>query len=343
MANIVLVVAAGASRELEIPTGGELLLEIISGINYNQNYSSSNGEGRFLDPVNQFFNMIGSNDMAVNILCFEQELIPFREELRACAKNGKSLDAFLNQNGRSDILKKFGKFAIAYYIIGYEAKIKNENLYGFRENWIRYFLEKHLQPVKKDLRDGRVKIKIITFNYDRAIEHFLYYFLRYTPNPEIPGFEPAKGTDESRSIVDRFAVIHVYSKLADLDWQNPGEETIRFGERNNDKGSLSAASSAIKLIAETGIGRVTEETKTQIKKVMAEAEKIYCLGFGFDEDNMRILFGNEVHQKRFRTTASCDATAINIDCAIRDKYQFISYHKLKCFQMMTNPGLFKIE
>jgi hypothetical protein len=55
-----------------------------------------------------------------------------------------------------------------------------------RDDWIRSFLERHLLPIKDDLRSGKYLAQIITFIYDRNIEHFLYTFLRQT-KPLVPG------------------------------------------------------------------------------------------------------------------------------------------------------------
>jgi len=294
MKKIVIVVGAGANRELDLPTGYELIHRIISEIGYNPTYQFKK-TGQFQDPVNQFFQVIGRKtdtmqEEAENDLLFKQHLLPFREALSAWAATHQSLDAFLNQGNINEIGRQFGKFAIAYYILGQEEWLMRENLYALHDNWIRSFIEKYLQPIKDALRDGPCTITIITFNYDRIIEHFLYLFLRHTPGPVYSG-------EESRAIVERFGIVHVYNNLADLEWQQPGGKSIRFGERNNDKGALTQASGAIQLIGEQGIGRVTESTKIKIRELVRTAEQCYFLGFGCDPANMEILFGQEVSKK----------------------------------------------
>jgi hypothetical protein len=347
MKNIVLVVGAGASYELDVPTGKELIGKIIQNIDFNPEYNFGNGKGQFLDLVNQFLNFIGKpsdTDAANrrNRVFFEKSLIPFKSELQKWAESNRGLDAFLNQRTDNDI-KQFGKFAIAYYILGQEEWLMRQGLFVFKENWLRYFLLRHLAPIKETLRVGEVNIRIITFNYDRIIEHFLYNFLRHFGQPIIPGFDQSIDNDESKSIVDLFGIIHVYDKLAKLEWEDREGQIIRFGERNNNEVNLSMGSQAIRLIAETGIGRVSEETKREIRKVMEDASKIYFLGFGFDEDNMKILFGDNVMERGFQTTASCIATAVNLAPTIRDLYPFISFNELKCYEVMKDGGPFAIE
>lgn len=180
-----IIVGAGGSCELDMPTGYSLNQRIIQAIDRNADYVLGNGQGQFLDPVNLFFHQRGMptanrEDQDRNKQFFERSLVPFREALRSWVSTGKSLDAFLNTENVNEDGKQFGKFAIAYYILGQEEWLMRENLYSFRDNWIRNFLERHLLPIKHDLRSGKCPVRILTFNYDRNIEHFLYTFLRHT-------------------------------------------------------------------------------------------------------------------------------------------------------------------
>jgi hypothetical protein len=349
MSKIVLVIGAGASHELDVPTGQGLVNRIVGNIDYNPKYISGGNEGQFLDLVNQFLKVSGmksetESEKEKNRVFFETHLKPFREGLRKWAIDNKSLDSYLNQSSIDEVGGAFGKFAIAYYIIGQEEWLMRENLYSFKENWIRYFLEKHLYPIKNELYNGKVPIQIVTFNYDRIIEHFLYNFLRHTPNPPvILGWEEEKGSDQSRSIVEQFGIVHVYGKLADLEWENPGGAYIRFAERNNDEGHLSLASKAIRLIAESGYGRLTEENKNAIRRVVKDAKKIYFLGFGFEEENMKILFNDEIVDKNNQPETPCIATGFNLNSLVKSRYPFVSFYDLTCSQLVMDPNLFRIN
>lgn len=343
----VLVVGAGASYELDIPTGYKLAERIIGDIDYNPNYTPTNGEGQFVDLINQYLVVTGrksdnETEREANRNFFHEYLVPFREELRKWTDENKSIDAFLNQETISDMERQFGRMAIAYYILGQEENLMRENLYGFRENWIRAFLEKHLHPIKSSLCTGQTPVQIVTFNYDRIIEHFLYTFLRQTSDPVIPGIEKNIGTDESRQMVDQFGIVHVYEKLAHLEWQQHGGNFIRFGERNNVNSHLTYASKTIRLIAETGIGRIRCEQIEEIQKITKGAKKIYLLGFGFDEENMKILFGERKPEKSTPRDAPCFATAYGLDPGIKVKYPFIHFYDLTCARLVNDSNIFRI-
>jgi hypothetical protein len=347
LSKVVLIVGAGASQELDVLTGNGLVREIVQNIDYNPNYIEGGNEGQFKDLINQFLNLLGKKsdteiERSENRLFVNTYLIPFKEDLRRWSEDNKSLDSYLNQNSIEDVCKYFGKFCIAYYIIGCEEWLMRENLYSFSENWFRYFFEIHLAPIKKELSEGKVPVQIITFNYDRIIENFLYNFLRHTPNPVVEGWNGGD-LDPSKMFVEKFEIIHVYGKLADLEWENRKEPNIRFAERNNIGSHLALASGSIKIIAETGPGRISEEVKKKIRKVVQEAGKIYFLGFGFDQENMKILFGDGVNEDRYKPLTTCIATAFNLDPSVKSKYPFIFYYTRSCANLVRDTNLFQIK
>jgi hypothetical protein len=348
MNSIVLIVGAGASREFEVPTGRELIEKIVGDIRKNPEYQPGNGQGEYGDLVNQYFVYTGRDPLTEesrsrNRAVFESSIVDFREKLKSWSKSGRSIDVFLIEHEAKEEFKAFGKLAIAYYIMGSEEWLMRENLFAFRENWLRPFLEKYL-PHVDDIRENRLKLTIITFNYDRIIEHFLYNFLRHYLNPRLPGWEEKERTDKARELVDKFSILHVYDKLAELDWQNrrPGE-SIRFGERNNDKERLGNASGRIQLIAEGGMGRVSEERKKEIRLITSGAQKIYFLGFGFDPDNMKLLFGDNRGEEGITIGADCYATAYKLSDEIKNRYRFIKfYNDLTCFSLVKDSSIFDL-
>ncbi len=329
-----------------MPTGYSLTHRIIEAVDRNAEYVFGNGQGQFLDPVNQFLYLqsmptASREDQERNKHFFERSLVPFREALRSWLLKGKSLDAFLNSENANEDGRQFGKFAIAYYILGQEEWLVRENLYSFRDNWIRNFLERHLLSIKYDLRSSKYPAQIVTFNYDRNIEHFFYTFLRHT-EPRIPGWEESTGLDEAESIIDRWGIVHVYNPLAPLEWQAHKGQFIRFGERNNDKNSLTLASGAIQLIGDDSAGRLSNEKITHLRQMIREAERIYFLGFGFDLDNMKILFGDAVLNHGFRPSPDCHATAIRLSPEIRQRFPFITFHDLSCAEFVQNRMSFPL-
>jgi len=64
-------------------------------------------------------------------------------------------------------------------------------------------------------------ITIITFNYDRSLENYLYdAFMNYNNS---------KAEADKISILKKLEIHHVYGKLADLPWEND-KESLKFGQ-----------------------------------------------------------------------------------------------------------------
>ena len=149
----VLVLGAGASCPLGFPTGRELLEQIVSATDH----PPSNSLGKLL---------LGCG--------FDGEKITdFGKTLSFSQQN--SVDAFLEH--RSEEYLAIGKTAIAGALSPYETMgslTKNGE-------WYRYLFS-HLKGSFNDF--DKNQLAIITFNYDRSIEQFLYLAVRHSYGQE---------------------------------------------------------------------------------------------------------------------------------------------------------------
>src|SRR5438094_371000 len=141
----VLVLGAGASKPFRFPTGIELSEQLVS----------------YLRPGHEAYNNLVTAGYS------EHQIVEFRDSFYLSGKN--SVDAFLEH--RSDYMQ-IGKAATAAVLIPYE----NESvLFRYDEGWLRY-LYNHLNTSFEDF--GENQLSIITFNYDRTVEHFLFTALK---------------------------------------------------------------------------------------------------------------------------------------------------------------------
>ena len=95
-----------------------------------------------------------------------EKFLEFRE---AFWKSGTaSVDAFLK--GRPEFLD-VGKFAIAYCLIPFESESNLFTPPGDSGDWYGYLSER-LNPSFDEFEHN--KLSIVTFNYDRSLEHYLF-------------------------------------------------------------------------------------------------------------------------------------------------------------------------
>ena len=200
----------------------------------------------------------------------------------------ESIDAWLAKPGSlpySDI----GKYAIANVLLKYE-----RSKYLFRD-----IVSSHLPSTKPKVKpkqcwyrqlhksiDGPLadfhknKLSVITFNYDRSLEHFIYTTLK------------ADNLDKNDATIAKAArsleVLHVHGKLGYLPWQNTPKQDNNIVPYDTDGNHIEIrrASQHIKIIHEAS---ELDDEFARARKLVMDAENIYIIGFGYDQTNLERL------------------------------------------------------
>ena len=181
-----------------------------------------------------------------------------------------SVDAFVEH--RPEFMS-IGKAAIAEQLIRSENR---EYLFcaGESQDWYRYLLDRLNAPFEDF---GKNSLCIITFNYDRSLEEFLFTALvnRYGKSP---GAVAEKLT--------ALRIVHVYGHLGFLDWQvDGGGRPVRPYEPGRGE-AIKTAAAGIKIMSED-VDDSPELAKA--RELIMAAERVYFLGFGYHDHNMRRL------------------------------------------------------
>ncbi len=200
-----------------------------------------------------------------------QHIASFRDELRHSGQ--PSVDVFLEY--RREFIK-VGKVAIAASLIPYEDETR---LWGGNDNWYEH-LWKHLGPSLMD-DVAQSQLSVITFNYDRSLEHFLFSALRSAYNI---------GTDDAaRYLREVIRIVHVHGKLGELPYADGGRGISR-AYRPSDPSSLKdaavAAATTIRIVHE---GAQEDPEFVQARELIARAQMISFLGFGYLKSNVERL------------------------------------------------------
>ena len=228
----------------------------------------------------------------------------------------ESIDAFLEHEEDGENIE-FGKMAIAATLLPYEQEdILFQNPLtsgekGIRYNWYHY-LWNQLNTSFEDFE--RNKLSIITFNYDRSLEYYLFTTMKSK--------FPSREIEEYKKKLAAIPVIHIYGKLGHLPWESEDERSVvpynhdwtqsdlDLGPLYEKKALISKAGRQIRIVHEDGkIG----EAET-IKTVLCGAKRIYFLGFGYDMINLRRTLGD--FQKR---DVQIGGTMFGISLSVRTK------------------------
>jgi hypothetical protein len=178
----------------------------------------------------------------------------------------QSIDQFLKQRPTFDSI---GKYAIANELILRESEEQlTEN---GRHSWYRE-LSNFLGNNPADHR-----LRIITFNYDRSLEQFLFNTLRASTGER---------AEEVASKINALGIQHVHGQLDGLPWQESDSPSKREYANNPSVANILFASQGIRLTHQA-----SDEVNNPSSPAAAvhAAERVYFLGFGFHDDNLQHL------------------------------------------------------
>lgn len=245
----VLVLGAGASKDFGFPTGQELVKQICE---------------RFSKDVAKDFLHICSGQVNLNMD------YKFPDALKEA--DPISVDVWLERN--PEVLE-VGRAAIAIALLEYE---QGSNLRP-EKNWYQLLFQRLNSPFD-DFQNN--KLSIVTFNYDRSLEKYLFKAFRHT--------YAGKGVKECEEKLSHLKIIHVYGSLGRLEWQsndpkNPTEQ-LPYATKP-DIFTVQSAAKGIKIISE-GIQELPWEFQ-EARRLIEQAKALYFLGFGYHENNIKRL------------------------------------------------------
>jgi len=183
-----------------------------------------------------------------------------------------SVDAFLEYN---QAFIRIGKCAIATALLTKEYPRQHEKLMSGKPIWYQLLFSALNAPFD-DFQNN--ELSIVTFNYDRSLEYHLHRALK--------GFYHGKSDKECADKLNAIPIIHVHGKLGKLQWQeNDPAPFIRYGSDITPE-KVHLAAESIKIIHEDVLE--TDEFK-EAHRIIREAQRIYTLGFGYAEQNLKRL------------------------------------------------------
>lgn len=254
----VLILGAGASMPFGFPSGRDLISEIC-------NFFKKDIESRKLILQNS-----SSNPFTVELAeSFVSQLLPTLNV---------SIDEFLRD--RPDFWE-IGKIGIAAVLLGCEdpgiaARTEN-NWYGllFRE------LRKGASTFEDVLEN---KLSIITYNYDRLFEYLLSTHLRDSYNLTNSDCSFIFSPESSK-----IQIIHLHGKVGDIE--HPSSPYLSGYGTELSSNKIHRARGQINIVHEN---IEKNQCFRQAHIALRHANRIYFLGFGFDDKNLERLLPDSI-------------------------------------------------
>lgn len=248
--NTCLVLGAGASAPYQFPLGPQLK-----------------------QLIQEFANQLPGRPSPLLDHGFSlSEINEFRKSLER--SYGTTIDNFL-ENRPS--FNKMGSIAIASILAEYE---KNSNVFP-KNSWYRYIYD----AVAPNKADPSLISGIITFNYDRSLEFFLYETALRT--------HEGKPLEDALLKIEKLPIIHIHGSLGKIT-------EFEFEEVHTTE-AISEAAQRIRLVHDIDVDD-SDGVKTA-RKLIADSSETLIIGLGYDERNLKRidLLNNSLRCKIFGT------------------------------------------
>ncbi|WP_062342862.1 SIR2 family protein [Novosphingobium sp. CCH12-A3] len=278
-----LIVGAGASAELQFPTNAELLARIIQGYDFKRtNSETSTRDGQLL--LRNIYKLAEKLNKKV------EDVAAAAERLRNACRLGRSIDTVLEQYDHDPLVVACGKLAITFFMGQAESRSNLKDiprvegelpLQGkIAEYWI-YQLGQLITSGVPRSKIGQTleQLTIINFNYDRSVEHFLPYALVMAYGIELK--------EAQQVVAEKLDIVHPHGSVGRLPWQKGEAPQAEWGVEQ--PWNIHAIAAQLKSLNERSADR---NALRDIRLSVASAKRLVFLGFGFQPQNVDLLFEN---------------------------------------------------
>lgn len=288
--NLVLVLGAGASKEAGLPIGTELK-ELIARVLHMTFKAGQQVTGDY-DIYEAYQHFVTTLDDGTK----RGALTEAGHIISKAMPLAESIDNFIDAHKGMQNIEIAGKLAIAKCILQAERSSKlysdaytnspHFNFADLEKTWYGALFKTLIRNCQRsDIPRRLGSTTIISFNYDRCIKHYLHHALMRYYN-----VESAKAAEW----VANLDVFHPYGSMGPMPWENP-QDAVGFGAEVDARTLLKVAQ-RIKTFTEG-----TDEAHSDIlaiRQAIASTDKLAYLGFAYNEQNLKLLYGNETNKHR---------------------------------------------
>ncbi|AWN51096.1 SIR2 family protein [Methylobacterium sp. 17Sr1-1] len=283
--KIVFVIGAGSGFDINMPLGTKLA-ENISNLT-----AVKNGAYGMPEPCDQKFSDMlryyahNNDDMEDPDVI--EKYYKISSDISLGINLAKSIDDFVNTHQQNKNLVAVAKIAIAECILKAERNCLLYNEFNGRQfvdfsqtkrTWYSSLFSTLTHGVpSSNMADAFKYITFINFNYDRCLEFFLTNALRQYFLCD---------TEYANNVVKNIKILHPYGQVGFLPGSAGTRNIIKFGGCDDyPHSSVKAANEIITYTENIQDGNL----RSDILEAISGAQSIVFLGFGFHDQNIKIL------------------------------------------------------
>jgi hypothetical protein len=270
--KVVFVIGAGASREYNFPLGSQLKDRIAPDVRFRFEFGlqMTSGSPELLDHIRR--HVKGDNDRS-------NEYTRAANLLASAIPSFVSIDEALHFVSGTPEAVEVGKISIVDHILKAERSStlalnpQKGRLIDLPEGWIGEMLSMALAGSRReDLARVFDNVTFINFNYDRAIEQYLYWALQQ---------RASAANDEAQAIVAGLNMIRPYGSIG------------KFAANFNDQFGFGTTAYFDPFSRLADLGTYTEQKPmhdvASMHRAVLNAKLIVFLGFGFHPSNVDLI------------------------------------------------------
>lgn len=281
-----LVIGAGASCELQMPSGEDLLARVVAGYDFSRlGTPQQSRESQIL--IRHLMKQ------AERMNRDQHDMVRASQLLRNAARVGRAIDTVIEQVDHDPLAVASGKIAIAFHIGQAETRATLREaprqpgelpLLGKPEDTWLFWLG---QLITSGLPRSRLErafddLTIICFNYDRAIEHYLPFALVMAYGLDLK--------DAQRIVGERLRILHPYGTVGRLPWQ-PGQDAQAEWAGSEQPWNIHAIAGQVRTHAE----RLADTAWLhRLRTEVGNAKRLVFLGNGYQPRNLELLFDRTI-------------------------------------------------
>lgn len=280
----VFVLGAGASNDFGLPIGSDLKAGIRKIVDFEMRFNKvERGDGNFVFALQKLMRNREFSHDEIN-------------EAISLIKSGlmlaSSIDSFIDNHRDKPALSKIARMAISLLIQRAEESSRlaqlqlhnNQKLSNLShvDCWHSNFcINLFDRCTFEELASKLERFKVISFNYDRCFEYYLFHAVRS---------HYRKSENEVLSALQSFEVLHPYGRLDTSEFPNSAA-SMSIGQVSDD---LISNADYIQTFSQSGY----DSERFSIKEnFFSGANKVVFLGFGFHDINMEFLRLKSVEMK----------------------------------------------
>lgn len=297
------ILGAGASKEVNLPTGAELKSMMATALAETMDDSAA-VQNKSIRRSLQLYTQ--NHDPYHHVMLYYEA----GHHISRSLLYSDSIDNFLEAHSNNKFIERTGKLAICASILEAEHKsllyVDPHNIYNslkvehLIDKWYvqfgRFLVENCTKDQISTLFDN---VTIIDFDYDRCIEQYLLFFIS-----DYFGIS----REEATNILSNLKILHPYGNISSDT--KTGSIIPRFGTLPKDV-DLLQISFGIKTYSE----QIDDPSiLDDIRSTIVNSRRVVFLGFGFHTQNMKILYPSKrTHiEKIFLSTYGIPNTSLSI-------------------------------